>query len=79
MTTNRKARRAWAAARRKHCRRGTVRQIEVQHDPDCLIYSVARVCTCNPHRILRDETGQVLARVEGAGPFDPLEPMEALQ
>lgn len=71
--SNRHARRAWAAARRRHLRRGTVTVIEYQHDADCLIYGPARTCTCNPHRVLRDAEGRVLATVEDAGFFDPLE------
>ena len=70
---NRKARRAWAAAQRRHIRRGNVYIAEIQHDPDCLIYSPARVCTCDATRVLRDDEGRVLATVEGAGTFDPLE------
>lgn len=70
---NRKARRAWDAARKKHIKRGKVYLAEFQHDHDCLIYSQERICTCNPHRVLMDENRQVLARVEGAGFFDPLE------
>ena len=70
---NRKARRAWAAAQRRHIRRGHVYHVEFQHDPDCLIYSPARVCTCDARRVLKDDEGRVLATVEGAGPYDPLE------
>ena len=69
----RAARRAWAAARRKHIKRGDVFRVEFHHDPDCLIYSPARTCTCNPHRVLCDADGRVLARVEGGGPYDPLD------
>ena len=76
MTTgNRKARRAWTAARRKHIRRGNLYHVEYQHDAGCAIYTPARLCNCNPVRVLRDERGRVLARIEGAGFFDPLELM----
>jgi hypothetical protein len=71
--SNRRARRAWAAARRRHIKRGHVYQVEIQHDPDCLIYGPAKVCTCDPVRILKDDAGRVLARIEGAGEYDPLE------
>jgi len=71
--SNRKARRAWAAARRKHLKRGRVYLVDFEHDQDCLIYSQARVCTCNCHRVLKDDEGRVLARVGGAGSYDPLE------
>lgn len=77
--SNRKARRAWAAALRKNIRRGNLYHIEFQHDDDCLIYSPARVCTCNPTRVLRDDAGRALATVEGAGPHDPLEVVEAMR
>ena len=76
--SNRKARRAWAAARRKHIRRGRVLHVEIAHEPNCLIYSAARICTCIPDRTLRDDTGRVLARVEGAGEYDPMEFAEVL-
>lgn len=74
---NRKARRAWDAARKKHIKPGRVYHAEFQHDPCCMIYSPERVCTCNPHRVLMDEDRRVLARVEGAGFYDPLEMMGA--
>ena len=75
-TSNRQARRAWAAARRRHIKRGNVYLIEFQHDPDCAIYTRERTCTCNPHRLLKDDRGRVLARVENAGFYDPLELVE---
>lgn len=71
--SNRKTRRAWAAALRKHTRPGRVLHAEIRHDDACLIYSPARVCTCDADRVLRDDDGKVLAKVAGAGPFDPLE------
>lgn len=70
---NRKARRAWAAARNKHIKRGRVFHIEFRHDPGCLIFSSERVCTCNPQRILKDDRARVLACVDGAGFSDPLD------
>lgn len=73
--SKRQARRAWAAARRKHIRRGNLYHVEFQHDPGCAIYTTARLCTCDPHRVLKDDRGRELARVEGAGGFDPLELM----
>lgn len=71
--SNRKARRAWAAARRQHIKRGHVYICEIQHDADCAIYSPIRLCNCDPVRVLKDDAGRVLARVEGAGFYDPLE------
>lgn len=76
--TTRRARRAWAAAQRKHLKRGRVLTAEVQHKGDCAIFTSAMTCTCEPLRVLKDETGRVLARVEGAGFYDPLEPFEIL-
>jgi hypothetical protein len=73
---NRMARRAWAAARRKHIKRGRLYHAEIQHDATCMIFSPARVCTCNPTRILKDDRGRILARVEGAGEYDPFELVE---
>ncbi|MCC5974729.1 MAG: hypothetical protein JJT81_11835 [Rubellimicrobium sp.] len=75
---NRKARRAWAAARKRHIRPGHVYIAEIQHDPDCMIYSTERTCTCNPTRILKDDRGRELARVENAGFYDPLEMAEVM-
>ncbi|WP_296762635.1 DUF3102 domain-containing protein [Sediminimonas sp.] len=37
-----------------------------------------RLCNCNPDRVLRDDRGRVLARVEGAGFYDPLELVEGV-
>lgn len=71
--SNRKARRAWQAALRKHRKPGGVLFPEIQHDDWCAIYSTARMCNCNPIRVLKDDKGRVLARVEGAGFYDPLE------
>jgi hypothetical protein len=75
-SSSRKARRAWAAARKRHLRRGRVYHLEFQHDPRCPIYGPTRVCCCDATRVLRDDIGRVLARVEGAGPYDPLELVE---
>ena len=72
-TPNRKARRAWSAAQRKHMKPGRVCIAEIQHDEWCAIYSRARVCNCDPVRVLKDDRGRILARVAGAGFFDPLE------
>lgn len=72
---NRRARRAWAAARKKHIKRGKVYHVEFHHDKACMIYSAERVCTCSPNRVLRDENFRVLAEVDNAGFYDPLEMM----
>ena len=69
----RRARRAWAAALRKHRRRGRVLSSEIAHDDWCHIHGAERVCTCTPTRTLRDLRGRVLARVDGAGEYDPVE------
>ena len=71
--SRRRARRAWAAACRKHFRPGSVVIVEIAHSQGCLIYSSERVCTCNAERTLRDPNERVLARVEGVGEYDPLE------
>ena len=71
--SNRQARRAWAAACKKHIKRGNLYHVEFQHDPGCAIYTRERLCNCDPHRVLKDDAGRVLARVEGGGPYDPLE------
>ncbi|QYX55509.1 hypothetical protein K1T73_10385 [Roseovarius sp. SCSIO 43702] len=73
--SKRQARRAWAAAQRKHIKRGKLFRVEFQHDPGCAIYTRERICTCDPHRVLKDDRGRTLARVEGAGEYDPLELM----
>lgn len=73
---NRQARRAWAKALKKHIGRGKLYQAEIQHDPDCAIYT-AQLCNCDPIRILKDEKGRILACVEGAGFYDPTELTEA--
>ncbi|SHL87857.1 hypothetical protein SAMN05443432_103241 [Roseovarius litoreus] len=75
----RRARRAWAAALRKHIKRGHVYIPEIQHDYWCTIYTNERVCTCNPDRVLKDIEGRTLARVEGAGPYNPLELVGAMK
>jgi hypothetical protein len=77
--TDRNPRRAWAAALRKNIRPGNLYHVEFQHDNVCLIYSPARICTCNATRVLRDADGRALATVEGAGPHDPLEVAEAMR
>lgn len=71
--SNRRARRAWAAARRRHLKPGKLYHVEIQHADGCMIYSPAKVCTCNATRVLRDDRGRLLARVEGAGEYDPFE------
>ncbi|MEM9394395.1 MAG: hypothetical protein AAGA38_11085, partial [Pseudomonadota bacterium] len=60
-------------------KRGKIYHVEIRHDPECAIYTHARVCNCNPDRVLRDEGGRQLARVEGAGFYDPLEFLEAAE
>lgn len=71
--SKRQARRAWAAALRKHTKRGKLYHVEFQHHPGCAIYTRERLCTCDPHRVMKDDRGRTLARVEGAGFYDPLE------
>lgn len=71
----RAARRAWASALRKHVTRGNLFHVEIRHDKGCGIYTAARLCSCNPDRILKDDKGRTLAAVTGAGFYDPLELM----
>lgn len=71
------AQRAWSDALKKHVRKGQAYHLEIRHDEDCMIYSPARVCSCNPDRVLLDVDGNTLAMVEGAGSYDPLELMGA--
>ena len=73
---NRNARCKWKAAIRKHVKRSRLYYYEVQHDEWCGIYTSARLCNCDPVRVLKDDTGRVLARVEGAGFYDPLEHLD---
>jgi hypothetical protein len=70
---NRSARRAWASAIKKHVKRGHVFQVEIHHDDHCGIYTAARLCNCDPDRVLKDDNGRTLAAVTGAGVYDPLE------
>lgn len=70
-SASRKARRAWIAAKRKHVKRGKVFFYEFQHDEWCGIYTPARICNCDPVRVLKDDEGRVLACVEGGGGYDP--------
>lgn len=79
MTGNRTARRAWASALKKHVTRGNVFIVEFQHDKGCAIYTAARLCNCNCDRVLKDDRGRTLAAVAGAGFYDPLEFMGAVQ
>lgn len=69
---------AWAAACRKHIRPGNFYHVEFQHDAWCAIYTRERTCNCDCDRVLIDEAGRELARVEGAGFYDPLEFVGAL-
>lgn len=74
--SRRQARRAWAAARRKHIKRGQLYHIDFQHDPQCAVYTRERLCNCDPVRVLKDANHRILARVEGVGEYDPLELLE---
>jgi hypothetical protein len=75
-SATRGARRKWDAARRKHIKPGGIYFIDFQHDEACAIYTPFKLCHCNVTRVLMDDTRHVLARVEGAGPYDPLELVE---
>lgn len=77
--SKRQARRAWAKALRKHLRPGQVFFPEIQHDAWCAIYTRERCCNCDPIRVLKDDRGRELARVEGAGFYDPMEFVEGTQ
>ncbi|MFD0982816.1 hypothetical protein [Tropicimonas aquimaris] len=65
-------RRKWRAACRRLIKRGNLYHYEVQHDPWCGIYE-GHPCHCDPVRVLRDDSGRALARIEGAGFYDPME------
>lgn len=69
----RRARRAWAAARRKHANRVGLFEIEIQHDDWCPSLVSGGPCMCNPVRVLKDGKGRILARVEGAGSYNTAE------
>lgn len=73
----RRARRAWAAALKKHVKPGRTCFVEFRHDDWCAIYTSERLCNCIPHRVLKDDKGRLLARVEGAGCYDPVGEVEA--
>jgi hypothetical protein len=79
MKSSRQQRRAWAAAVRKHTRRGSVLRAEIQHDKGCAIYTPERICTCEPYRVLKDMHGRELVRVVGGAPNDHLEPYQPLR
>lgn len=74
-----KANAEWLAALRKHMGPGRLLQVYWQHDHDCSIFTEARLCDCDPTRILKDKRGRTLARVDGAGFFDPFEVIGAAQ
>lgn len=73
-TVRLKARRAWKAALRKHAKPGRIVFVRLEHDGSCAPISAdCTICTCMPDRILADEKGRELARVEEAGFYeDPL-------
>ncbi len=64
---------AFSAALDKHAHREGVLLVDIQHENNCLIFSAARVCTCSPDRVAKDERGKVLARLKDGDAFDPLE------
>jgi len=69
---SRSARRAWKAAKAKHMKRGSVTLINICHDDWCGIYK-NHPCNCSPVRIICNKNGKELARVDGAGFYDPIE------
>lgn len=73
--SNRQARRAWAAAMRKNVSHDAPQTliVNIRHEDGCGIRGPGHRCDCNPERVLLDAKGRVLARVEGAGPYDPFE------
>lgn len=71
--TPRNARRLRAKTLFKYAGPGKVVFVKIRHDPQCMIYSNERFCTCEPVRELLDERGQALALVSGGGSFDPSE------
>ena len=78
MSNNRSARRAWAAAIKRHVKRGSVFHVEIQHDGICGIYA-GHSCNCDPDHVLKDDKGRVLAAITGVGCYNSLEFAEAIQ
>jgi hypothetical protein len=70
---NRKSRRAWVAAQKKHMRPGNLTHLQVKHDDFCELLAGGYFCNCNPTRVLKDDVGRILAVVENAGSYSPLE------
>jgi len=70
---SRKSRRAWVAAQKKYMRPGGLTHLQVKHDDFCELLAGGYLCNCNPIRVLKDDVGRILALVENAGSYSPLE------
>ena len=70
---SRKSRRAWVAAQKKYMRPGGLTHLYVKHDDFCELLAGGYLCNCNPTRVLKDDVGRILAVVENAGWYSPLE------
>lgn len=70
---SRNSRRAWAAAQKKYMRTGALTHLQIEHDDFFELLAGGRLCTCNPTRVLKDDVGRILAVVENAGSYSPLE------
>jgi hypothetical protein len=68
---NRQPRRAWAKARLKAMKLGSLSILEIQHDEQCGIFTAEQCCSCNPTRVLKDRDGRILASLKKAGSYDP--------
>ncbi len=64
------ARHEWASALKRNIKCGSAFHVEIRHDNDCAIYGHTRRCSCDPDRVLRDATGNMLATVSGAGSYN---------
>ena len=74
--SNRHARRAFAAAMSKRLRTSGVTIMEVQHDDYCSLWRNSSQCDCNPHHLIKNADGKILAKFEDVGPYGAECPVE---
>lgn len=74
--SNRHARRAFAAEMSKRLRTSGVTIIEVQHDDYCSLWRNSSQCDCNPHRVIKNADGKILAQFEDVGSYGAECPVE---
>ena len=67
--SNRHARRALAAEMSNRLGTTGVTIIEIQHDDYCSFWKKASQCDCNPHRLIKNADGKILAKLEDVGPY----------